>query len=75
MRSGKTGRDDANSQIVEYGLKLDSNPEFTSSILAACARAAYRLNAEGSIGCKTIFDIPPAYLSVESADEIRKKYL
>lgn len=75
IRSGKTGSGGKHSQIVEYGLKLDSNPEFTASILTAYARAAYRLNQEGSFGCKTVFDIPPAYMSAESGDEIRRKYL
>ena len=75
IRSGKTGRDSANSQVIEYGLKLESNPEFTSSVLTACARAAYRLNTEGITGCKTILDIPPAYLSAESSDELLKRFL
>ena len=74
IRSGKTGGGE-NNQIVEYGLKLDSNPEFTSNVLAACARAVYKLNIQGSIGCKTIFDIPPAFFSMESEDELRRKYL
>jgi len=73
IRSGKTGC--GNSQIIEYGLTLDSNPEFTASVLVAYARAAYRLNKEGAFGCKTVFDIPPAYLSAESDGEMRKKYL
>ena len=75
VRSAKTGRGNENSQLVEYGIRLDSNPEFTANILAACARAAYRLNKEGAAGCKTIVDIPPAYLSAESGEKIRKKYL
>ena len=75
IRSGKTGADDRHGHIIEYKLTLDHNPEFTSSILAACARAAYRFNREGSTGCKTILDIPPAYLSAESGEEIRKKYM
>ena len=77
IRSGKTGG--GSSQIIEYRLALQSNPEFTSSILAACARAAYRLNREGSIGCKTIIDIPPAYLiavsGAEGGEEIMKRFL
>jgi len=75
LRSGKTGRGGANNQTIEYGLKLDSNPEFTSSVLAACARAAFRMNREGMTGCKTILDIPPAYFCPEDADALRKKYL
>ena len=75
IRSGKTGNSGENSQVIEYALKLDSNPEFTSSVLTACARAAFRLNKEGVIGCKTILDIPPAYLSTESAEDLLKKYL
>ncbi|MCL2085092.1 MAG: diaminopimelate dehydrogenase [Oscillospiraceae bacterium] len=75
IRGGKTGRGNENSQIIEYGLKLDSNPEFTAGVLTVCARAACRLNAEGVTGCKTMFDIPPAYFSAESGDELRKRYL
>jgi diaminopimelate dehydrogenase len=75
IRSGKTGRGDENNETIEYGLKLDSNPEFTSSVLAVCARAVYKLNKEGITGCKTIFDIPPAYYSAESGDDLRRKYL
>ncbi len=75
IRSGKTGWNGENSHIIEYSLKLDSNPEFTASVLVACARAAYRMNKEGMRGCKTIFDIPPAYLSDMSGEELRKKLL
>ena len=75
LRSGKTGWSNENSHIIEYSLKLDSNPEFTSSVLAAYARAAYRLNKEGSFGCKTVFDIAPAYLSVKSGEELRAQML
>ncbi len=70
IRSGKTGLNNENNHIVEYSLKLDSNPEFTSSVLVAYARAAYKMNKEGMFGCKTVFDIPPAYLSSKSYDEI-----
>ena len=56
-------------------MKLDSNPEFTGSVLAACARAAYRMNQEGMTGCKTIFDIAPAYLSPLSGEELRAHML
>lgn len=75
IRSGKTGWEEENSHIVEYRLKLDSNPEFTASVLVAYARAAYRLNQEGQKGCKTVFDIAPAYLSTKSAQELRKEML
>ncbi len=75
IRSGKTGLNRETSHIVEYSLKLGSNPEFTSSILVAYARAAYRLHKEGSIGAKTVFDIPPAYLSHKSGDELRASML
>ena len=75
LRSGKTGHNNANTGIIEYSLKLDSNPEFTSSVLVICARAAYRMNREGMTGCKTVFDIPLSYFSHESADDLRKKYL
>ncbi|MBR3638054.1 MAG: diaminopimelate dehydrogenase, partial [Lachnospiraceae bacterium] len=61
--------------VIEYSLKLDSNPEFTSSVLVAFARAAVRMAAEGQTGCKTIFDVPPAYLSSMSAEEIRAHLL
>ena len=64
-----------NDHIIEYSLKLDSNPEFTSSVLIAYARAAYRLNKEGQTGCKTVFDIAPAYLCKESGDYLRSHML
>ena len=70
IRSGKTGANDENNHVIEYSLKLDSNPEFTASVLIAFARAAVRLNKEGQSGCKTVFDIAPAYLSAQSHDEI-----
>ena len=75
IRSGRTGWDGGNSHVIEYSLKLDSNPEFTSSVLLAYARAAYRLAAEGQCGCKTVFDIAPAYLSAKSGEELRKTML
>lgn len=75
LRSGKTGWNEENSHVIEYSLKLDSNPEFTSSVIVAYARAAYKLNQEGQRGCKTVFDIAPGYLSAESPSELRKKYL
>lgn len=75
IRSGKTGWKGENTHVIEYSLKLDSNPEFTSSVIIACARAAYRMKSEGQSGCKTMFDIPPAYLSPKSAEELRLKML
>ncbi len=75
LRSGKTGINNENTHIIEYKLKLDSNPEFTSSVLVAYARAAYRMSKEGMSGCKTVFDVPPAYLSPKSAEELRAHLL
>ena len=75
IRTGKTGKDLEHNHVIEYSLKLDSNPEFTSSVIVAFVRAAYRLNKEGQSGCKTVFDIPPAYLSVKSGEELRKEML
>ncbi|MBQ9729418.1 MAG: diaminopimelate dehydrogenase [Clostridia bacterium] len=75
IRSGKTGMNGENNHTVEYALKLDSNAEFTSSVLVAYARAAYKLNAKGVYGCKTALDIPPVDLSFESRDDLLKKLL
>ena len=75
IRSGKTGENSKNSHVMEFSLKLDSNPEFTSSVLLAYARAAYRLSKEGVSGCKTIFDIAPAYLCKQSGEELRAHML
>ncbi len=75
IRSGRTGANLEHNHIIEYSLKLDSNPEFTASVLAAYARAAYRLNHEGAKGCKTVLDIPPAYLSAKSGETLRKELL
>ena len=75
IRSGKTGWNLENNHVIEYSLKLDSNPEFTSSVLVAYARAAYRLNKEGQSGCKTVFDIAPAYLTSMSGEDIRAHLL
>lgn len=75
IRSGKTGENKIHNHIVEFNLKLDSNPEFTASVLIAYARAAYRLSKENNFGCKTVFDIPPAYLSQKSAAELRAHLL
>ena len=75
LRSGVTGWEKENQHLIEYRLKLDSNPEFTSSVLIAYARAAHRLAKEGQCGCKTVFDIAPAYLSPLSGEELRKSML
>lgn len=75
LRSGRTGWENENSHLIEYSLKLDSNPEFTSNVLVAYARAAYRYAAEGSFGCKTVLDVAPAYLSAKSGEELRKELL
>ena len=75
IRTGKTGAQGEHTHIIEYSLKLDSNPEFTGSVLTACARAAYRLAAKGDCGCKTVFDIPPAYLRPLSEAELRRTLL
>lgn len=75
IRCGKTGVNGENNHIIEYSLKLDSNPEFTSSVLIAYARAAYKLSCEGASGCKTVFDIAPAYLCKQSGEELRKNLL
>ena len=75
IRCGKTGINLENSHVIEYRLKLDSNPEFTSSVLVAYARAAVKLQKEGVKGAKTVFDIAPAYLSQKSSEELRKELL
>ena len=75
IRNGKTGLNGEHTHVVEYRIKLDSNPEFTASVLVAYARAAVRMNAEGQTGCKTVFDVPPAYLSPIPREEIIKKML
>ena len=75
IRSGKTGWNDEHNHIIEYSLKLDSNPEFTSSVLVAYARAAFRMAQEGQKGCKTVFDVPPAYLSPFTGEQIREHML
>ncbi len=75
FRSGTTGAEGEHKHIIEYSLKLDSNPEFTTSVLVAYARAAYRLNKEGANGAKTVFDIAPAYLCEASGDELRAHLL
>ncbi|MGN1303955.1 MAG: diaminopimelate dehydrogenase [Oscillospiraceae bacterium] len=75
IRSGKTGVNKETSHVIEYSLKLGSNPEFTSSILVAYARAAVRLSREGQTGARTVFDIAPAYLSPKTGAELRKEML
>lgn len=74
IRSGKTGWNEEFGNVIEYSLKLDSNPAFTSSILVAFARAAYRLAEEGQSGCRTVFDIAPAYLSAKSGEELQQNH-
>ena len=73
IHSGETGN--GNKHIIEYSLKLDSNPEFTSSVLIALARATFRMNKNRQYGAKTIFDIPPAFLSEKTSEELRKEFL
>ena len=75
IHSGKTGFELENRHVIEYSLKLDSNPEFTASVIVAYARAAHRMSKDGLYGCKTVFDIAPAYLSPKSAEQIRKEML
>lgn len=75
IRSGRTGWEGENNHIIEYSLKLDSNPEFTASVIVAYARAVVRLSKEGQTGCKTVFDIAPAYLSAMDGAELRKTML
>ena len=75
FRTGKTGWNLENNHVIEYSLKLDSNPEFTASVIAAYARAAVKMQREGMSGCKTVFDIAPAYLTHLSGDEIRAHLL
>ena len=75
VRSGKTGVNKEHNHIIEYKLNLDSNPEFTASVIVAYARAAYRMNKEGITGCKTVFDVAPIYLMSEERREVIKKLL
>ncbi len=75
IHSGRTGWEQEHNHVIEYSLKLDSNPEFTASVITAFARAAYRLSQEGQKGCKTVFDIAPAYLSPRSGEELREHLL
>lgn len=75
FRTGATGFEKEHKHIIEYSLKLDSNPEFTASVILAFARAVDRLHKEGQKGCKTVFDVAPAYLSPKSGEELRKELL
>ena len=75
IRSGKTGLNKENTHVVEYKINLDSNPEFTSSIIVAYARAIYKMKNEGMKGCKTVFDVAPKYLSKENDEDLRKRLL
>lgn len=75
IRTGSTGIEGQNKHVIEYSLELDSNPEFTGSVLLACARAAYRMAEAGQVGCKTIFDIPPAMMSAMSPEDLRAHML
>lgn len=75
IRTGKTGWNGENSHVIEYSLKLDSNPEFTASVIVAYSRAAYRLHKDGKIGAHTVFDVPPAYLINMTGEEIRSHML
>ncbi len=75
IRTGTTGKNGEHSHVIEYSLKLDSNPEFTASVIAAYARAVARMSREGSVGCKSVFDVPPAYLSEKSSFELMTSIL
>ncbi|MBE6556728.1 MAG: diaminopimelate dehydrogenase [Ruminococcaceae bacterium] len=75
IRTGRTGKSLENRHLIEYRLNLDSNPEFTASVLVAYARAAYRMGLEGMSGCKTVLDVPPAYLSPKSGEDLRGRLL
>lgn len=75
IRSGRTGFEGENSHVIEYSLKLDSNPEFTASVIVAYARAVVRMYGEGSVGCKTVLDVPPVYLSSKTREELIRNLL
>ena len=75
IRTGVNGMEKEHKHVIEYSLKLDSNPEFTGSVIVAYARAVSRMNKEGMSGCKTVFDVAPAYLSPKSAEELRAHML
>lgn len=75
FRSGRTGINKENNHIIEYSIKLDSNPEFTTNVIIAYARAVKRMYDEGMTGCKTVLDVPPAYLCEQSGEELRAHFL
>lgn len=75
IRNGVTGKDGEHKHVIEYKIKLDSNAEFTSSVLVACARAVYRMSQEGNYGCKTMLDVAPVYLMKEDRETAIKKLL
>ena len=75
IRSGATGKGGEHKHVIEYSLKLDSNPEFTANVLAAYARAAHRLAKEGAAGCRTVLDLAPSYICAQSGEELRKALL
>ena len=75
IRTGKSGLKGENNHVIEYSLKLDSNPEFTANVLVACARAIYKMHKRGDSGCKTIFDLAPSDLSSKTKEELRKNLL
>ncbi len=75
IRTGRTGADGGHHHVIEYSLRLDSNPEFTASVIVAYARATCRMKQEGMIGCKTVFDVPPIYLTPYAAEDVVKRML
>jgi diaminopimelate dehydrogenase len=75
IRTGKTGFNKEHNHVIEYSLKLDSNPEFTSSVIVAYARAAVKMSRNGECGCKTVLDVPPSLLSAKSPEQLRKELL
>ena len=75
VRNGETGKNGEHKHVIEYSLQLDSNAEFTASVLVAYARAAYKMRQDGIYGCKTVIDVPPVYLLKESREELLKKFL
>ena len=75
VRNGVTGKNSEHKHVIEYNLQLDSNAEFTASVLVAYARAAYKMHQDGVYGCKTVIDVPPVYLLKESREELLKKFL
>ncbi len=75
IRTGKTGFEGEHKHVIEYSLKLDSNPEFTASAIICFARAVFKMKQRGVTGCKTVFDVAPADLSIMSPEELRKHLL